>query len=149
MNGREDGGRLAREKWVHDREREGNCGLLLVKFNFDGAILPDRRAGLGLVVHDNTGMVLMVVGQSSVHWDSGGTKIATLKALKADIPPTLFAAKGAIFEGDNNNMIEYCRKCVVGGRWTWEAWGEADLDFPTGVLARDVSSRPACGQQGR
>ncbi|KAK8956251.1 hypothetical protein KSP40_PGU008401 [Platanthera guangdongensis] len=92
-----------------------------IKNNLDGAVRSNRLAGLGMVLWDADGLVLLAAGQATLQWDPGGTELAALKALRNFLHAATFAASGVIIEGDNNNLIDYCRRSLSNGVASWEA----------------------------
>lgn len=100
-----------------------------IKINIDGAVGCNREAGLGLVIRDSEGRVLLAAGHSTTHWDPGGAEMAALKVLGEFLPPSFFAVAGALIEGDCSNMIDYCRRSTANGGGSWDVRDADGLEF--------------------
>ncbi|KAK8918637.1 hypothetical protein KSP39_PZI021966 [Platanthera zijinensis] len=88
-----------------------------LKINFDGALLPSRQAGVGIVARDSSGTVLFAAVWSLLQWDPGRTEMAALAAIRGHLTVDCFDASGVIIEGDCLNLIKYCQRCFDSRLW--------------------------------
>ncbi|KAK8918667.1 hypothetical protein KSP39_PZI021459 [Platanthera zijinensis] len=88
-----------------------------LKINIDGALLPSRQAGVGIVARDSSGTVLFAAGRSLLQWDPGRMEMAALAAIRDYLTVDCFDASGVIIEGDCLNLIKYCQRCFDSRLW--------------------------------
>ncbi|KAL0903316.1 hypothetical protein M5K25_027686 [Dendrobium thyrsiflorum] len=72
-----------------------------LKINFDGAYQIPYRAGLGIVVRDAKGNLLVAAGKNILHWDVNFIELQSIALLKEVMNEELLGALGIIIEGDN------------------------------------------------
>lgn len=81
-----------------------------LKVNFGGAHLKNYEAGLGIVIRDNLGILLLVIGNSYLHWDIHQVELQALKLLSSLLPIPIMDANRIIIEGDNLNVLHRLSK---------------------------------------
>ncbi|KAK8940606.1 hypothetical protein KSP39_PZI010699 [Platanthera zijinensis] len=82
-----------------------------LKINIDGAFLPSRQAGVGIVARDSSGTVHFVAGRPLVTWDPGRTEMTALTAIRDYLTIDCNDASEVIIKGDWFNSIKYCQRC--------------------------------------
>ncbi|KAK8938122.1 hypothetical protein KSP40_PGU022642 [Platanthera guangdongensis] len=88
-----------------------------LKINIDGALLPSRQAGVGIVARDSSGTVFFAAVLSLLQWDPGRTEMAALAVIQDYLTVDCFDASGVIIEGDYLNLIKYCQRCFDSRLW--------------------------------
>ncbi|KAI0486592.1 hypothetical protein KFK09_029340 [Dendrobium nobile] len=78
-----------------------------LKVNVDASLLPSYKAGIGGVVHDHQGRLLLAFGKSYVHWDISTMEFLATQSIKELIKDWMFKYKGIIIEGDNANVMRF------------------------------------------
>ncbi|KAI0497165.1 hypothetical protein KFK09_020387 [Dendrobium nobile] len=81
-----------------------------LKFNFDASVLPSNLAGLGVVVRDHLGNLIVASGQQIEHWDAATAELLAASTIKDIIEDWMFDRPGIIIEGDCSNIIEWLQQ---------------------------------------
>ncbi|XP_030973303.1 uncharacterized protein LOC115993151 [Quercus lobata] len=81
-------------------------GVGLFKINFDGAVFEDRKlAGLGIVIHDESGMIIAALSQK-ILLPSSVDMVEALAARRALIFAQEISIFKAVVEGDSLKVIQ-------------------------------------------
>ncbi|KAL0927631.1 hypothetical protein M5K25_001822 [Dendrobium thyrsiflorum] len=99
-----------------------------LKVNFDGAYKIPYRAGLGIVVRDATGNLIVAAGKKVLHWDVNFIELQSIALLKEVMNEELLRALGIIIEGDNQKVLQWLYKNIKMGRWKYNSL-DFDLSF--------------------
>ncbi|XP_020691196.1 uncharacterized protein LOC110105868 [Dendrobium catenatum] len=78
-----------------------------LKFNFDASLLSSNLAGLGLVVRDHCGNLIVATGQQVEHWDVATAELLAACTIKDVLEDWMMDRAGIIIEGDCSNIIEW------------------------------------------
>lgn len=107
-----------------------------LKFNFEGALLPSREAGVGVVVHDEHGNVVVAIGHSLEHWDNSQVELIAFASMQRMVRPEMQELGGIIVEGDSINIINYVQRQFQ--KRCWEEDNEDSLDVSFLLLFKQV-----------
>ncbi|KAL0922912.1 hypothetical protein M5K25_006942 [Dendrobium thyrsiflorum] len=99
-----------------------------LKFNIDGACKLPYRAGMGIVVRDATGKLIVAAGKQLLHWDVNFIELQSIALLKDVMNDELLGALGIIIEGDNQKVLQWLYKNIHLGRWKYNSL-DFDLSF--------------------
>ncbi|PKU70999.1 Putative ribonuclease H protein [Dendrobium catenatum] len=81
-----------------------------LKVNFDGALLQSNRAGLGVVIRDHEGKLVVAAGHQIEHWDATTTELFAAQAIHLVIEDWMLDRDGLIVEGDSLSAINWLRQ---------------------------------------
>ncbi|KAK8935604.1 hypothetical protein KSP39_PZI013846 [Platanthera zijinensis] len=100
-----------------------------IKINVDGSLQTSRQAGLGIVMRNEVGLVLMVAGFAWQHWDPGRVEFEPVCSIRRIVQPTLLNARGVIIEGDAANVMDFCSNVAKQTARSIVSQMEEDLTF--------------------
>ncbi|XP_020693371.1 uncharacterized protein LOC110107442 [Dendrobium catenatum] len=81
-----------------------------LKMNVDASLLPSNRAGLGLVIRDHEGKLVLAVGHHIEHWDANFVELLVAQAMKDVIEDWMFDCTVIIIEGDCSKVIVWLQQ---------------------------------------
>ncbi|XP_028548291.1 uncharacterized protein LOC114578897, partial [Dendrobium catenatum] len=77
------------------------------KFNVDASMQQSTVTGLGVVVRDHLGRLLVAAGSKIEHWDITTAEIMAALSIKDIMEPWMTELDGIIIEGDCRNAIRW------------------------------------------
>ncbi|KAK8943775.1 hypothetical protein KSP40_PGU018291 [Platanthera guangdongensis] len=81
-----------------------------IKINVDCSLQASGRAGLGIVIRNEIGRVLMAAVFAWQHWDPRRVEFEAVAAIRRVVQPALRDARGIMIEGDAKNVMEFCSR---------------------------------------
>ncbi|PKU70997.1 Putative ribonuclease H protein [Dendrobium catenatum] len=81
-----------------------------LKVNFDAALCSSNRAGLGLVVRDDLGRLIIAVGRMFEHWDPLQAELKAALAFAEIIEDWMYDREGLIVEGDSAEVVKWLQE---------------------------------------
>ncbi|PKU77540.1 Putative ribonuclease H protein [Dendrobium catenatum] len=78
-----------------------------LKVNFDAALLPSNSAGLGMVVRDDLGRLIVASGKCLEHWDPIQAEMRAALAFAEVIEEWMYDRDGIIVEGDSSEAVQW------------------------------------------
>ncbi|KAL0906162.1 hypothetical protein M5K25_024632 [Dendrobium thyrsiflorum] len=100
-----------------------------LKVNIDGACRNNYKAGIGVMVRDYLGKVLVAAGKSLLHWDVAFIELQSIGLLRQVLNEEMLGASGVIIEGDNQASLNWLKKNIELGRWRYN-----NLDFDVSFI---------------
>ncbi|XP_020702039.1 uncharacterized protein LOC110113703 [Dendrobium catenatum] len=88
-----------------------------LKINVDGALQRSNVGGIGIVIRDSMGKLIVAAGWSVLHWDSTQVEMMAIQFIEKLIVEWMLELKGVIVEGDNASVIEYFQKFKHNELW--------------------------------
>ncbi|XP_020697943.2 uncharacterized protein LOC110110684 [Dendrobium catenatum] len=104
-----------------------NQGFHSFRFEQRGAL--QSNGGIGIVIRDSHGKLIIAAGWSLCHWDSTHVEMMAKYKLLMD---WMYELNGIIIEGDNASVIDYMQKFKHKELWkqqsgNWEKWSRLRL----------------------
>ncbi|PKU85130.1 hypothetical protein MA16_Dca021875 [Dendrobium catenatum] len=100
-----------------------------LKINVDGALQKSNVGGIGIVIRDSMGKLIVAAGWSILHWDSTQVEMMAIQFIEKLVVEWMFELNGVIVEGDNASVIEHFQKFKLkdlwkmqpedGDKWSW------------------------------
>ncbi|PKU70679.1 hypothetical protein MA16_Dca025959 [Dendrobium catenatum] len=81
-----------------------------LKVNFDAALTSSNRAGLGLVVRDDMGRLVVASGRFIEHWDPIQAELKAALAFAELIDDWMYDREGLIVEGDSSEAVKWLQE---------------------------------------
>ncbi|XP_028554354.1 uncharacterized protein LOC114580563 [Dendrobium catenatum] len=81
--------------------------LKWLKVNFDASLLPSNRAGLGIVVRDDLGRLIVAASKMIEHWDTTTVELLAALMLREVLEDWMLDCEGLVIEGDSANAIKW------------------------------------------
>ncbi|KAL0927583.1 hypothetical protein M5K25_001767 [Dendrobium thyrsiflorum] len=100
----------------------------LTSENHNGAFSKPYRAGLGIVVRNAEGKLIVAAGKQLLHWDVAFIELQSITILKEVLNEDILGSLGIIIEGDNQAVLNWLHKNVKLGRWRFNSL-DFDLSF--------------------
>ncbi|PKU74895.1 Putative ribonuclease H protein [Dendrobium catenatum] len=86
-----------------------------IKVNVDASLFSSYKAGIGGVFRDHRGRFLMAFGKKLTHWDISYLELLSILSMKEVTRDWMYAYKGMIIEGDNQNVINFINSILKNG----------------------------------
>ncbi|KAL0921355.1 hypothetical protein M5K25_008419 [Dendrobium thyrsiflorum] len=83
-----------------------------LKVNIDGAFREPYKAGVGVVVRDSAGKIIVAAGKQIMHWDVAYIELQSISLLRDVLNEDIKGAMGIIIEGDNQSTLNWLQKHV-------------------------------------
>ncbi|PKU77309.1 hypothetical protein MA16_Dca016876 [Dendrobium catenatum] len=88
-----------------------------LKVNVDGALIKSNAGGVGIIIRDSMGKLIVAAGWSICHWDSTQVERMAIHYIDKLVVEWMYDLNGIIVEGDNSNVIEYMQKFKFKELW--------------------------------
>lgn len=98
-----------------------------LKINVDGALLRSNAGGIGIVIRDSYGKLIVAAGWSICHWDSTQVEMMAIQGVGKLIAEWMYELNGVIVEGDSASVIEHMQNFQFKELWKlqledWDKW---------------------------
>ncbi|KAI0488528.1 hypothetical protein KFK09_028363 [Dendrobium nobile] len=100
-----------------------------IKINIDAALHCSYKAGIGGILRDHKGRMLLAYGFSLVHWDIGKLEWLAVRSIGNIIEDWKLKSKGIIVEGDNYNVMKHFKNLSNLDKRRLNKSSKEDLDF--------------------
>ncbi|PKU61067.1 hypothetical protein MA16_Dca027076 [Dendrobium catenatum] len=88
-----------------------------LKINVDGALHSSNAGGIGIVIRDNYGRLIVAAGWSLCHWDSTQVELMAIQGIGKLVADWMFELNGVIVEGDNASVMKYMQNFTCKELW--------------------------------
>ncbi|PKU68225.1 Putative ribonuclease H protein [Dendrobium catenatum] len=100
-----------------------------IKINIDAALHCSKNAGIGGILRDHRGRMLLAYGFSLVHWDIRKLEWLAVRSIGNIIEDWKLKSKGIIVEGDNYNVMKHFKNLSNLDKRRLNKSSKEDFDF--------------------